>query len=95
MNEKSINTFIINNKLYLMGVATILIFLFHIFQCYESNGLGSAPYFFRYMRNWGALGVDCFLFLSAYGLKKSYDRNTRLKFDLWVILQDRMCPNPL
>ena len=80
MKEKSIIIFIINNRLYLMGVATIIILFFHIFQCYESNELGSAPFFFRYMRNWGAIGVDWFLFLSAYGLKNSYDRNTMIKF---------------
>ena len=80
MSNNTYNIFITNNRMYIMGIATIMILLFHIFQCYEANGLGRAPEFFRIMRYWGALGVDWFLFLSAYGLKCSYDKNSTFVF---------------
>ena len=65
--------FLNNNRVLLMGVAIILIILYHAYCV-----LGGPFIFFKY----GYIGVDIFLLLAAFGLSYSYTKNTFGKFYL-------------
>lgn len=62
---------IINNRMYLMGVAIIMVVVYHLF-CWVYNPVS----FF----NLGYVGVDLFLFLSGFGLSYSFEKNSILCF---------------
>lgn len=65
-----INVFDKGNRFYLMGIAILWIVLLH-FYCWFQGKLPWWIYFFSE----GQIGVDIFLFLSAYGLEASYRKN--------------------
>lgn len=66
-------------RFFLMGIAILWIFFFHIY-CWYKGGLPWWIYFFSE----GQIGVDMFLFLSAYGLEASLSRN-----NLWIFYKNR------
>lgn len=59
------------NRSYLMGIAIIWIVFLHFYNWFQGN-LPWWVYFFSE----GQVGVDIFLFLSAYGLEASLRKNT-------------------
>lgn len=59
------------NRPYLMGIAIIMVVIYHAF-CWIYNPLGPL--------NIGYLGVDIFLFLSGFGLCRSFERNPLTTF---------------
>ena len=65
-----------NSRAFLMGISILWIIAFH--YCYYSALLSNSALKFLFGR--GYLGVDIFMFLSAYGLCHSYVRNGALKF---------------
>lgn len=60
---------ILNNRNYLMGIAMLLVILYH-FTCWIGFRRLLLPF------NWGFIGVDIFLFLSAIGLGFSASKHT-------------------
>lgn len=58
--------FISKNRTYLMGIAMILVVIYHAFSCVY-NPIG--------VLNIGYVGVDIFLFLSGFGLASSFEKN--------------------
>ena len=66
------------NRSYWMGIAILLVVLFHIYLFNDWNGYDKdvIDFFFHY----GYVGVDIFLYLSAYGLCCSFENNSLLKF---------------
>ena len=71
INEKTILNLILTNRLFLMGVAMILVIIYHLF-CWVYNPIGPL--------NIGYVGVDIFLFLSGLGLSYSYEKNSIIQF---------------
>lgn len=63
------------NRTYLMGIAILWIVLLH-FYCWFQGKLPWWVYFFSE----GQIGVDIFLFLSAYGLEASFKKNSLSNF---------------
>jgi|GEM_PF-1442340 len=59
------------NRSYLMGIAILMVIVYHFF-CWVINPLGRL--------NIGFVGVDIFLFLSGLGLSYSYSKNTLRQF---------------
>lgn len=66
------------NRLYLMGVAIIWIVLFHVYLWCDMGGVGTNRWISVFDR--GAMGVDIFLLLSAYGLQASIEKNSLGRF---------------
>lgn len=62
---------ILRRRTTLMGIAIILVLVFHFF-CWVYNPIGGL--------NIGYIGVDIFLFLSGLGLAYSYEKNSISKF---------------
>lgn len=60
-----------SNRSYLMGVAMLLVLVYHLF-CWVANPIGPL--------NIGYVGVDVFLFLSGFGLRRSFETNSLTKF---------------
>lgn len=71
VNENTILELIISNRPFLMGVAIIIVIIYHLF-CWVYNPIG--------LFNIGYVGVDIFLFLSGLGLSYSYEKNSIIKF---------------
>lgn len=71
INEKSILNLILTNRPFLMGIAMIIIIVYHLF-CWVHNPIGQF--------NIGYVGVDIFLFLSGLGLSYSYENNSITQF---------------
>lgn len=71
INEETILNAIIANRSFLMGVAMIMVIVYHIF-CWVYNPIGPL--------NIGYVGVDIFLFLSGLGLSCSYEKNSITQF---------------
>lgn len=65
--NNSLDSKISSNRTYLMGVAMLMVLLYHLFD-WVHNPVGKF--------NIGYVGVDCFLFLSGYGLRHSFERNS-------------------
>lgn len=59
-------------RTYMMGVSILWVVLFH------TSGIFILPPALRAFQNTGYLGVDIFIFLSAYGLCNSIQRNSSL-----------------
>lgn len=57
-------------RAYLMGIAILWIFIFHIYCWFK----GTLPWWLYFFSE-GQTGVDIFLFLSAYGLEASLRKN--------------------
>jgi len=74
MNEAVNRVFGKENRSYLMGVAIIWIVLFHVYYWCEVGGIATNRWISIFDR--GAMGVDIFLLLSAYGLQGSIKKNT-------------------
>lgn len=66
------------NRTYLMGVAMTWIVIFHIYLWCSMSNI-STPWWIELFDK-GALGVDVFLLLSAYGLQCSIEHNTIKRF---------------
>ena len=62
------------NRYYLMGIAIIWIVLFHVFFWADMSNIKTTWWIELFDK--GALGVDIFLLLSAFGLQASLDRNS-------------------
>ena len=61
------------NRNYFMGIAIILVILHHIcLLCEREWNVDSFPFTWFY---WGQIGVDIFLFASAYGCCASWENN--------------------
>lgn len=71
LDEEIIFHQILANRSYLMGIAMLLVIVYHFF-CWVYNPIGSL--------NIGYVGVDIFLFLSGLGLSYSYEKNTICRF---------------
>ena len=71
INERTILNAIIANRPFLMGVAMIMVIVYHFF-CWVYNPIGPL--------NIGYVGVDIFLFLSGLGLSYSYEMNSITQF---------------
>ena len=69
--NQSIHLEISSNRTYLMGIAMLIVLVYHLF-CWVYNPIG------RF--NIGFVGVDIFLFLSGFGLRESFERNSIRKF---------------
>ena len=67
-----------DNRAYLMGVAMTWIVIFHIYLWCSMSNI-STPWWIQLFDK-GALGVDVFLLLSAYGLQCSIENNTIKRF---------------
>ena len=94
------------NRYYLMGIAIIWIVLFHVFLWTDMSDIKTSWWIALFDK--GALGVDIFLLLSAFGLQASIDHNSigcfyknRIKriFPIYVffllflfIVVERNCP---
>lgn len=66
------------NRAYLMGIAISWIVLFHVWLWCSMSGIETAWWLALFDK--GALGVDIFLLLSAFGLQASIERNSLLQF---------------
>lgn len=66
------------NRQYLMGISMIWIVLFHVWLWCEMSGIKTTRLIALFDK--GALGVDLFLLLSAFGLQASLERNTVGRF---------------
>ena len=71
INERTTLNSILANRPLLMGVAMIMVIVYHFF-CWVYNPIG--PF------NIGYVGVDIFLFLSGLGLSNSYKKNSITQF---------------
>ena len=80
MNEISNRVFGKENRTYLMGIAIIWIVVFHVYLWCDMSGIETT--WWIKMFNKGALGVDIFLLLSAFGLQASIERHSIGKFYL-------------
>ena len=80
MNEIINNIFGRDKRYYLMGVAIIWIVLFHVFYWTDMSDIKTTWWIELFDK--GALGVDIFLLLSAFGLQASLDRNSIGRFYL-------------
>ena len=70
MNNKThIPEIISKNRSLLMGVAILMVIMYHAFCC--NLPMGPVSHILRY----GYLGVDIFIFLSAIGLCYSFEKN--------------------
>lgn len=69
-----------DNRAWLMGLAMIWIVLFHVWLWCEMSGIKTT--WLIAMFDKGALGVDLFLLLSAFGLQASLERNIIGRFYL-------------
>lgn len=78
MTDFSNRVFGKDNRTYLMGVAMIWIVIFHIYLWCSMSNI-STPWWIELFDK-GALGVDVFLLLSAYGLQCSIEHNTIKRF---------------
>ena len=78
MNETANRIFGKENRTYLMGIAILWIVVFHVYLWCDMSGIETT----RWIRmfNEGALGVDIFLLLSAFGLQASIERHSIGKF---------------
>lgn len=78
MNEIANRIFGKENRTYLMGIAILWIVAFHVYLWCDMSGIETT----RWIRifNKGALGVDIFLLLSAFGLQASIERHSIGKF---------------
>ncbi len=72
--DMSNNVFGKENRAYLMGIAIIWIVIFHIYLWSKMSGIETTWWIDLFDK--GALGVDMFLLLSAYGLQASIERNS-------------------
>lgn len=68
------------NRTYLMGISMIWIVLFHVYLWSTISGITIPRWLCIFDK--GALGVDVFLLLSAYGLQASIERNNIRNFYL-------------
>lgn len=71
INAEEIYKGILSNRTLLMGVAIIMVIVYHCF-CWVFNPIG--------IFNIGYIGVDIFLFLSGIGLRNSFENNKISKF---------------
>lgn len=78
MNEIANRIFGKENRTYLMGIAILWIVVFHVYLWCDMSGIETT----RWIRmfNKGALGVDIFLLLSAFGLQASIEKHSIGKF---------------
>ena len=67
-----------DNRTYLMGVSMTWIVIFHIYLWCSMSNI-TTPWWIELFDK-GALGVDVFLLLSAYGLQCSIEHNTIKRF---------------
>lgn len=75
MNNKThIPEIISKNRSLLMGVAILMVIMYHAFCC--NLPMGPVSHILRY----GYLGVDIFIFLSAIGLCYSFEKNSIRRF---------------
>lgn len=65
-------------RFYLMGIAMVLVVMFHIAQHQETVNVVSKSLYYVFANGW--VGVDMFFLLSAYGLCHSYNRNNLKTF---------------
>ena len=70
-DDKTMLELILSNRSFLMGVAMIMVIVYHLF-CWVYNPIG--------IFNIGYIGVDVFLFLSGLGLSYSYEKNSIVHF---------------
>lgn len=80
MIEYSNRIFGKDNRTYLMGVAILWIVFFHIYLWCNMSGIATSWWIELFDK--GALGVDVFLMLSAYGLQASMEKNKIGRFYL-------------
>lgn len=78
MNEVANKVFGKENRTYLMGIAILWIVFFHVYLWCDMSGIETTRWI--KMFNKGALGVDVFLLLSAFGLQASIERHSISKF---------------
>ncbi|MBQ9204622.1 MAG: acyltransferase [Prevotella sp.] len=64
-----------NDRFYVMGIAILWIFVFHFYCWYKAT----RPWWIYFFSE-GQIGVDIFLFLSAYGLEASFRKNSWQRF---------------
>ena len=74
MNENIDRIFGKDNRTYLMGLSISWIVLFHVYLWCNMSGIPTSWWIELFDK--GALGVDIFLILSAYGLEASVEKNT-------------------
>lgn len=67
-----------NNKQYLMGIAMILVIMYHISMHEEFSNLVQKT--IQHIFGYGYVGVEMFFLLSTYGLCYSYNKNNLKKF---------------
>lgn len=80
MNEIANKIFGKENRTYLMGIAILWIVVFHVYLWCDMSGIETTRWIKLF--NKGALGVDIFLLLSAFGLQASIERHSIGKFYL-------------
>ena len=78
MNEVANRVFGKENRTYLMGIAILWIIFFHVYLWCDMSGIETTRWI--KMFNKGALGVDIFLLLSAFGLQASIEKHSVGKF---------------
>lgn len=78
MNEAINKIFGRDNRYYLMGMAIIWIVLFHVYLWTDMSDIKTTWWIESFDK--GALGVDIFLLLSAFGLQASIDHNSIGRF---------------
>ena len=74
MNENIDRIFGKDNRTYLMGLSISWIVIFHVYLWCNMSGIPTSWWIELFDK--GALGVDIFLILSAYGLEASVEKNT-------------------
>lgn len=67
-----------DSRSYLMGVAMMWIVFFHVYLWCDMSGIETPRWIVLFDK--GALGVDVFLLLSAYGLQASLEKNSIGRF---------------
>ncbi len=69
-----------NNRNIILGVATLLIVLFHSQNLYIEKIFSSKliENICLFIKSYGAVGVDIFLFLAGFGLYFSYSKNNKI-----------------
>lgn len=70
--DSSRQTFDTNTRYSLMGIAMILVFMFHVSQHGEYDNIPQKIIYYVFGRGW--VGVDVFFLLSTYGLSFSYNK---------------------
>ena len=70
-----------DGRIFWMGIAIIWVYLFHLILFGRGDTGGGLPWTaFSYVFDTGFIGVDIFLFLSAYGLCHSFNKNSVVRF---------------